>query len=57
MKTNVKGARNYVINTTNLIRFTFTITLWRFKLSTCFGHYLPIIRRHYTNAALVIIVG
>jgi hypothetical protein len=37
--------------------FTLTITLLRFKVSTCFGHYLPIIRRHYTNAALVTVVG
>jgi hypothetical protein len=30
-----------------------TITLLRFKVSTCFKHYLPIIRRHYTNAAMM----
>jgi hypothetical protein len=36
--------------------FTFTYTLLRFKVSTCFGHYLSIIRRHYTNATLVTIV-
>jgi hypothetical protein len=47
---------NYVTNTTNLIHFTFTVTLLRFKVSTCFGHYLPIIRRHYMNAALVTVV-
>jgi hypothetical protein len=28
----------------------------RFKVSTCFGHYLPIFRRHYMNAGLVTIV-
>jgi hypothetical protein len=36
---------SYVINTTNMIHFTFAIALLRFKVSTCFGHYLPIIRR------------
>jgi hypothetical protein len=36
--------------------FTFTFTLLRFKVSTCFGHYLPIFRRHYTYAGLVTIV-
>jgi hypothetical protein len=36
--------------------FTFTYTLLRFKVSTCFGYYLPIFRRHYTNADLVTIV-
>jgi hypothetical protein len=36
--------------------FTFTYALLRFKVSTCFGHYLPIFRRHYTNANLVTIV-
>jgi hypothetical protein len=36
--------------------FIFTYTLSRFKVSTCFGHYLPIFRRHYKNAGLVIIV-
>jgi hypothetical protein len=36
--------------------FTFTCTLLRFKVSTCFGQFLPIFRRHYTNAGLVIIV-
>jgi hypothetical protein len=46
---------NYVINTTNLIhtRFTFTYTSLMFKVSTCFAHYLPIFRRHYTNDGLV----
>jgi hypothetical protein len=39
-----------------LIHFTFAITFLRFKVSTCFRHYLPIISRHYTNAALVTIV-
>jgi hypothetical protein len=36
--------------------FTFTYTLLRFKVLTFFGHYLPIIKRQYTNAALVTIV-
>jgi hypothetical protein len=27
-----------------------------FNVSTCFGHYLPILRRHYTDAELVVIV-
>jgi hypothetical protein len=36
--------------------FTFTYILLRLKVSTCFGHYLPIFRRHYTDAALVTIV-
>jgi hypothetical protein len=27
-----------------------------FSVSTCFGHYLPILRRQYTNAELVTIV-
>jgi hypothetical protein len=35
---------------------TFTYTLIRFKVSTCFRHYLPIFRRHYTNADLLTIV-
>jgi hypothetical protein len=49
---------NHVINTTNLIhtRFTFNYTLLRFEALTCFGHYLPIFRRHYTNAGLVTVV-
>jgi hypothetical protein len=34
----------------------FHYTLLRFKFSTCFGHYLPIFRRHYMNAGLVTIV-
>jgi hypothetical protein len=33
-----------------------TYTLSRFKVATCFGHYLPIFRRHYTNATLVAIL-
>jgi hypothetical protein len=36
--------------------FTFTFTLLRFKVSTCFWHCLPIIRRHYMKEALVTIV-
>jgi hypothetical protein len=36
--------------------FTFTYTLIRFKVSTCFRHYLPIFRRHYMNAYLVTVV-
>jgi hypothetical protein len=36
--------------------FTFTYTLFRFKVSTFLGPYLSILRRHYTNAGLVIIV-
>jgi hypothetical protein len=35
--------------------FTFTYTLLRFSVSTCFGHYLPIIRRQYTDTDLVTI--
>jgi hypothetical protein len=31
--------------------FTSTYILLRFKVSTCFGHYLPIFRRHYTTTA------
>jgi hypothetical protein len=27
-----------------------------FNVSTCFGHYLPILRRHYTDTELVAIV-
>jgi hypothetical protein len=36
--------------------FTFTSTLLVYNVWTCFGHYLPIIRRHYTNVDLVIVV-
>jgi hypothetical protein len=36
--------------------FTFTYTSLIFNVSTCFGHYLPILRRHYTDAELVTIV-
>jgi hypothetical protein len=32
---------------------TSTLTLLIFKVSTCFGHYLPILSRHYMNAELV----
>jgi hypothetical protein len=28
---------------------TSLFTLLRFTVSTCFGHYLPILRRHYTK--------
>jgi hypothetical protein len=42
----------FVIRNTNLIH-TSLFTLLRFTVSACFGHYLPILRRHYTNAGLV----
>jgi hypothetical protein len=39
----------FAIRNTNLIH-TSHFTVLRFRVSTCFGHYLPILRRHYTNA-------
>jgi hypothetical protein len=35
---------------------TSLFTLLSFTVSTCFGHCLPILRRHYTNAGLVTVV-
>jgi hypothetical protein len=46
---------NFVISNTNLIH-TSLFALLRFTVSTCLGHYLPILRRHYTNAGLVTVV-
>jgi hypothetical protein len=34
---------------TNLMRFRINFTLLKLKPSTCFGHHLPILRRHYTT--------
>jgi hypothetical protein len=45
----------FVISNTKLIH-TSLFTLLRFTVSTCFVHYLPILRRHYTNAGLVTVV-
>jgi hypothetical protein len=45
-----------VINTYNLIHTLLSLSLsilFGFKASLYFGHHLPIIRRHYTNAVLV----
>jgi hypothetical protein len=33
--------------------FTFNNILLSFSVSTCFGYYLPIFRRQYTNANLL----
>jgi hypothetical protein len=45
------------INASNLIHTSFSLSLlFGFKTSTCFGHHLPIFRRHYTNAVLVSVV-
>jgi hypothetical protein len=42
------------INTTNLMHTLLSLLfLFGFKASTCFGHHLPIFRRHHTNAVLV----
>jgi hypothetical protein len=38
-----------------LIHTSLFTLLW-LTVSTCFGHYLPILRRHYTNAGLVTVV-
>jgi hypothetical protein len=46
----------YILNTTNLIHTSLSLSLsllFGFKASTCFGHQLPIFRRHYTHAFLV----
>jgi hypothetical protein len=53
-----KKGETYLHNKYNQLdtHFTYTITLFRFKVSICFGHYLSVIRRHYRNAALVTIV-
>jgi hypothetical protein len=45
--------QSYLITRTNSIHFTITFTLLKFKASTCFGHHLSILRRHYTNTVLV----
>jgi hypothetical protein len=42
-----------LITRTNLIHFTFTFIILKLKASTCFGHHLPILRKHYTNTVLV----
>jgi hypothetical protein len=46
---NNNNIRNHLIHTSHF-------TLLRFTDSTCFGHYLPLLRRHYTNAGLVTVV-
>jgi hypothetical protein len=38
-----------LISRTNLIHFTITFTLLKLKATTCCGHHLPILRRHYTK--------
>jgi hypothetical protein len=45
--------RPTLITRTTLMHFTITFTLLKLKASTCFGHHLPILRRHYTNTVLV----
>jgi hypothetical protein len=50
---------NYVINTTNLMHPSLPlhfIDVQCLNISICFGHYLPFLRRHYTDAELVAIV-
>jgi hypothetical protein len=46
--TNIKIVN--LITRTNLLHFTITYTLLKLKASTCFGHHLSILRRHYTNS-------
>jgi hypothetical protein len=46
---------NYVITQPTWCTLHFHYTLLMFNVSTCFGHYLPIFRRYYTNAELVTI--
>jgi hypothetical protein len=48
--------RNYVITQPTWCTLHFHYTLLMFNVSTCFGHYLPILRRHYTDAELVTIL-
>jgi hypothetical protein len=46
-----------VINITNLIHTSLPLSpLFMFKVSTCFGHHLPIFRGYYTNVVLVSVV-
>jgi hypothetical protein len=45
----------FVTSSTKLIH-TSHFTLLRFTVSTCFGHYLPILRRLYTKAGFVTVV-
>jgi hypothetical protein len=54
-QTTAISMNNFVISNTNLIH-TSLFTLLRFTVSTCFGHYLPILKRRYTNAGLVTVV-
>jgi hypothetical protein len=56
--TEIEMIHTYLRNKHNQLdtHFTFTNTLLKFKVSTCFWHYLSIFRRHYTNADLVTVV-
>jgi hypothetical protein len=46
---------NYVITPPTWCTLHFHYTLLLFSISTCFGHYFPILSRHYTDAELVAI--
>jgi hypothetical protein len=53
VNTLAEDLKDYLITRTNLIYFTFTFTILKFKAAICFGQHLPILRRHYTNTVLV----